>query len=271
MQIGLREHRARRTSLSTTASLGVVSDLRENFLVPRWQQSICADLPFRTPYHKAWQKKSYNVFGHIMGQYKGALNPAAHGQDIFESKRVFHGGDNVFIETFSGAFSGDINQNLEGNLTKFAVTSSIIEILLQFYRNFAHVAYTDKRPLLTMILNFIASVGIIILSLVQLRPNPKFNTGLLLFSNSAILAVLHGFSFLYDMATMIFGQTFIFLTRQQTFGFMHLLLLHILSSIAMLPLFQFLRLSMMKVQSERNQLRQKLKDLNTSSYSATLI
>ena len=70
-----------------------------------------------------------------MGQYKGALNPAAHGQDIFESKRVFHGGDNVFIETFSGAFSGDINQNLDRNLTKFAIMSSLTVILVQFYRN----------------------------------------------------------------------------------------------------------------------------------------
>ena len=38
-----------------------------------------------------------------MGQYKGALNPQAHGQNSFECERTFHGGDNVIIETFAGA------------------------------------------------------------------------------------------------------------------------------------------------------------------------
>ena len=69
--------------------------LKENFLIPQGQTSFCEDLPYRTPWHKAWKKKTYNVFGHVMGQYKGPLNPQAHGQNASESLRVFHGGDNM--------------------------------------------------------------------------------------------------------------------------------------------------------------------------------
>ena len=64
---------------------------------------IIDQLPYRTPWHQGWKNKQYNVFGHIMGQYKGALNPQAHGQNSFECERTFHGGDNVIIETFAGA------------------------------------------------------------------------------------------------------------------------------------------------------------------------
>ena len=56
-----------------------------------------------------------------MGQYKGALNPQAHGQNSFESERTFHGGDNVVIETFA-----------DGLLSSGVSTKFIIKILALF-------------------------------------------------------------------------------------------------------------------------------------------
>ena len=64
-------------------------------------------------------------------EYKGALNPQAHGQNSFESERTFHGGDNVIIETFADA---DLKQNIDRMLFWNAISASTVIFGLQFYR-----------------------------------------------------------------------------------------------------------------------------------------
>ena len=99
-----------------SSSLGSVSELRSNFLLPNVENATLEELPYRTPWHQGWKNKTYNVFGHIMGQYKGALNPQAHGQNSFESERTFHGGDNVVIETFAdGLLSSPVSAKKKSN------------------------------------------------------------------------------------------------------------------------------------------------------------
>ena len=75
----------------------------------------------------------------MMGQYKGPLNPQAHGQNASESLRVFHGGDNMYgmdqfevrylwnwlryIETFAGA---EMESYLKEKLIGFAFGCGVL-------------------------------------------------------------------------------------------------------------------------------------------------
>merc|ERR1712123_316444 len=235
-QVQLRQRQRR---ASNADSVGSVAELRENFLLPQVQTSTIEQLPYRTPWHQGWKQK----------EYKGALNPQAHSQNSFESERTFHGGDNVIIETFADA---DLKQNIDRMLFWNAISASTVIFGLQFYRYKSYMMYVDSFPFWSMMTNCGISVGSLVLTFLQCRQMTQ-GAGLVVMLLAIVQLLANFFTLILDFKLLIVWPHQLHLTAEQKMGFLHLIVIHLMSSLVMLPVFQFLRLSLMRVQSMRNQ------------------
>ena len=111
--------------------------------------------------------------------------------------------------------------------------------------------YVDSFPFWTMMTNGGISIVSLFITFLQYRRLTE-RLGLVVLLLAIVQLLANSITLVLDFKLLIIWPHQ-YLTAEQKMGFLHLIVIHLASSVVMLPLFQFLRLSLMRVQSMRNQ------------------
>jgi len=139
---------------------------------------------------------------------------------------------------------------LKEKLIGFAFGCGVLVIAIQIFRYAAYIEFVQTYPMWTMALCLILSAATFVLSIAQYRWSTPHNS-LLLLLNGFLLVGSHSISISADFYRLTIGHQY-GNDEHQIWGFVYLFFAIVCSWIVLLPLFEFLRLSMLNFQFERN-------------------
>jgi len=139
---------------------------------------------------------------------------------------------------------------LKEKLIGFAFGCGVLVIAIQIFRYMAYIVFVQTYPMWTMALCLILSAATFVLSIAQYRWSTPTNS-LFLLLNGFLLVGSHSISISADFYRLTIGHQY-GNDEHQIWGFIYLFFAIMCSWIVFLPLFEFLRLSMLNFQFERN-------------------